>query len=307
MPKISVVIPVFGVEKYIERCARSLFEQTLDDVEYIFVDDKTNDASIEILERVIEDYPRRTQQIKIIRHYKNRGLPQARKTGVMHATGDYVIHCDSDDWVDCDMLRLMYEKAVINNADVVFCGYVVHDGEKELRVMDEKLGVSKEEVINQMMLQQTHWVLWNKLFKRSVYNNPIAYPTQNMGEDMALCLQLLYYCRTIYSIDRPLYYYFYNRQSISNEKYSDASFKKCLQTRDNCNIVYEFYSTKMDYAIYRRAIMWLKMVAKLHIDRHSPEGKQLWNNIYPHIEFKLLVNSLVSCKQKKMILRKLFR
>ena len=81
MPKLSVVIPVYGVEKYIERCARSLFEQTLDDIEYIFVNDCTKDGSIDILNAVINDYPARKEQVRIVHHEKNKGLPFARQSG----------------------------------------------------------------------------------------------------------------------------------------------------------------------------------------------------------------------------------
>ena len=118
--KVSVCIPVYGVEKYIERCARSLFEQTMSDgIEFIFVNDCTPDKSIEILEKVLAEYPHRKKQTQIINHEKNSGLVAARKTGLAHATGEYIIHCDSDDWVDVDFYQVMYETAINNNADVV--------------------------------------------------------------------------------------------------------------------------------------------------------------------------------------------
>ena len=88
MPKVSVIVPVYGVEKYIERCARSLFEQTLDDIEYIFVDDCSPDRSIEILNQVIGEYPGRKDQVQIIHHASNQGLALARQTGLKAATGE---------------------------------------------------------------------------------------------------------------------------------------------------------------------------------------------------------------------------
>lgn len=111
MPKVSVVVPVYNVCLYIERCARSLFEQTIDSIEYIFVNDCTQDESIDILKRVIEDYPNRKDQIQIIENRKNRGLWYSRKVGMKLATGDYVIVCDSDDWLDLNAYELMYEQA----------------------------------------------------------------------------------------------------------------------------------------------------------------------------------------------------
>ena len=115
MPKVSVVVPVYNVCLYIERCARSLFEQTIDSIEYIFVNDCTQDESIDILKRVIEDYPNRKDQIQIIENRKNRGLWYSRKVGMKLATGDYVIVCDSDDWLDLNAYELMYEQAEEKN------------------------------------------------------------------------------------------------------------------------------------------------------------------------------------------------
>ena len=99
-PKVSVIVPIYGVEPYIERCVRSLMEQTYTNCEYIFVDDCTPDASVEILKRVLEDYPNRKQKVKIIQNEKNQGLPQTRKHGFQYATGDFVANVDSDDFVE---------------------------------------------------------------------------------------------------------------------------------------------------------------------------------------------------------------
>ena len=90
--KVSVCIPVYGVEKYIERCARSLFEQTLDSMEYVFVDDCSPDNSIEIMQKVLEEYPHRQEQVKIIRHEVNQGVGAARNHAVAACTGNYIIH-----------------------------------------------------------------------------------------------------------------------------------------------------------------------------------------------------------------------
>ena len=103
MPKVSVIVPVYGVERYMERCARSLFEQTLDDIEFIFVDDCSPDRSLDILNEVLEEYVDRQLQTQIVRLDQNGGLPNARKVGLRLATGNYIIHCDSDVWVERDM------------------------------------------------------------------------------------------------------------------------------------------------------------------------------------------------------------
>ena len=96
-PFVSVVIPVYEAEAFIERCCRSLFEQTLDEMEFIFVSDGSKDKSIALIKEVLNDYPNRQTQTKIIDRKENRGVSYTRQEGLSHATGEYVIHCDSDD------------------------------------------------------------------------------------------------------------------------------------------------------------------------------------------------------------------
>ncbi|MBR1792919.1 MAG: glycosyltransferase family 2 protein, partial [Bacteroidales bacterium] len=100
IPLVSVIVPVYNVEKYIGRCAESLMKQTLQNMEFIFVDDCSPDESIEVLNQVIQRYPNRAHQVKIVRHDRNQGFPFARSSGIKPAEGEYVAHCDSDDWVD---------------------------------------------------------------------------------------------------------------------------------------------------------------------------------------------------------------
>ena len=151
MPKVSVIIPVYGVEKYIERCARSLFEQTLDCIEYIFVDDCSPDKSIEILERVADEYRSRLVEeqklVRIERMSKNSGLPNVRRYGIKLATGDFIAHCDSDDWVELDMYQQMYNKAIEEDADVVVCDYVLTNGKSVIKTINACHAKSAKQLI----------------------------------------------------------------------------------------------------------------------------------------------------------------
>lgn len=137
MPKVSVVIPVYGVEKYIERCARSLFEQTLDDIEFIFVDDCTPDRSMEILAQIIKEYRLRFAEknyvVRTERMPTNSGQAAVRRHGIQLCTGNYIIHCDSDDWVDKDLYKQMYLLAISSGTDIVISNYSVSDGVIKLK------------------------------------------------------------------------------------------------------------------------------------------------------------------------------
>ena len=168
---VSVIVPIFGVEKYIERCARSLFAQTIDDkdVEFIFVNDATRDSSIDILRRVVDEFP--GKQVEIINHPSNLGLPAARKTGVEAAHGEYIIHCDSDDWVEPDYCRKLYETAISQNADIVVCGYSLSDGESCLQSdeYDDRLLANLDKASGAAIALKSSPYVWNKMVRRSLY------------------------------------------------------------------------------------------------------------------------------------------
>ena len=121
--RISVIVPIYNVKLYIERCVRSLMEQTLENIEFIFVNDCTPDDSMDILHYVLEEYPKRREQIKIIEHETNRGISAVRNTGLKNATGQYIIYCDSDDWVEKNMYEKLLVKALETSADIVGCDF----------------------------------------------------------------------------------------------------------------------------------------------------------------------------------------
>jgi glycosyltransferase involved in cell wall biosynthesis len=117
--KVSILVPVYGVEKYIERCARSLFGQTYEDLEFVFVDDCSPDRSIAILRQVMERYPKRRSQIKIIHHQVNEGVAAARKTAITHASGDFLMFVDADDYISLEATSLLVNIQKTSAADIV--------------------------------------------------------------------------------------------------------------------------------------------------------------------------------------------
>ena len=123
-PLVSIIIPIYNVQQYIERCAKSLFNQSYPNCEFIFINDCTPDNSIEILIQTIQNFPTIKDKIQIINKNQNEGLPQARKTGLDIAQGEYIIHVDSDDWVEKDYVELLVQTAINNNADLVWAGYM---------------------------------------------------------------------------------------------------------------------------------------------------------------------------------------
>ena len=230
--KVSVCIPVYGVEKYIERCARSLFEQTMrDGIEFVFVNDCTPDKSIEILEKVLSEYPYRKEQTKIIDHEQNGGLVSARKTGLAHASGEYIIHCDSDDWVEPDMYEKMYNAAKENCADICYCPYLLDDGKTFTKTADIAICSSAQELLQQILNSNLHWNVWAKLVKKEIAKSSGLYQPEHIcfGEDLLLSGQMLACSERVVCCSEPLYHYFKANSDSYTKTFKRSSFDQLAE------------------------------------------------------------------------------
>lgn len=217
-PKVSVVIPVYNVEKYIERCLHSLFGQTLDNIEYIFVNDCSTDSSIDKISEILKLYPYRRDQTFVLNHNINRGVGAARTTGINAATGDYIIHCDPDDYVETDMYEKLYDKALDTNADMVVCYYYVEDQNRE-RIVRKKYARTPQECLENMYKRNCHCdCLWDKLVRRKLITqyNIVPYDGCNYAEDFYCVIKMLYYANSLAVVEQPLYHYCKRSDSITN-------------------------------------------------------------------------------------------
>ncbi len=206
---ISVIVPVYGVEKYIRKSAESLFSQTLrEGIEFIFVDDCSPDSSIDILREVLEMYPERKSQVRILRHEKNKGLAGARMTGIEAARGEYVIHCDSDDWVDEDMYASMLAVARKEKADIVVCDYVSEYPRKSVAYSGNP-GTTPRQMLSEMLAGRQHCSVWNKLIRRDLYRNlsPAWEEGVNMWEDVMVICRLVYFAHKVAYVPHAMYHY----------------------------------------------------------------------------------------------------
>lgn len=248
--KVSICVPIYGVELYIERCARSLFEQTYENIEYIFVNDCTKDNSVEILKRVLEEYPCRKSQVRIINHKKNRGLAASRNTAVAATTGTFLMHVDSDDFVEKDALTLLVIQQIKNNADIVCANsYKLLSNSKELKLNKRYSNVTA--YLKAILSRKEQVCIWGKLIRTSLYksNNIEAEEGTNMGEDYHTLCRLAYYAKKVDILSKEIYYYdcsnsmsYSNVFSISKHKQSWRSFDIVLdfcknKERDYCDAV----------------------------------------------------------------------
>lgn len=298
-PAVSIIIPVFGVEKYIERCARSLFEQTFDKIEFIFVDDCTEDLSIDVLKRVLDDYPQRKDSVKIIHHELNKGLPQTRRTGMLAASGDYIINFDSDDWVDTSLIQQMYLKAVEEKADIVICDMCLTNGQSERNVKG-CYSVEKKELIKDLCTYKYIWSTCNKLIKRNLIDENCVFPKCNNGEDMAFTIPLVLKAERFSYVTGPKYYYYYNENSMTKVVGEEVIIKKQKMLLQNVEIVIDAFTKAGLNDEYRNIIDVVKFGAKKTIWSLVKKRKyfEIWKKTYKEINARILFNKNISLKEK---------
>lgn len=239
---ISICVPVYGVEKYIERCARSLFEQTYEDIEYIFVDDCSTDKSIEILHSIIEQYPMRKEHVRILKHERNRGLAAARNTAVECCRTEFLMHVDSDDWIDDDAVEKLIKKQNECNADIVVYDVKMHFPDKILIRVKPKFSSSKELVCS-ILRREINSGVCGSLLKYTLYtdNNICVEEGVNMSEDFQVYPRLAFYAVNVATLNGVYYHYnFSNNSSYTHNE----TINTCKQTWRSYEILEEFFINK---------------------------------------------------------------
>ena len=218
-PKVSIVVPIYNVGLYIGKCAESLFRQTYDNIEYVFVDDCTPDNSIIVLKKILDLFPQRKTQTRIICHDSNKGLSCARETGIQNSTGDFIIHVDGDDFVDEEMVELCIRKTLQDSSDIVIFGTKQEYKDKscdDYRACEE---LSIESYLSQMIQQNIPSNIWGKMYKLSLYkdNDIHCIPHIGYGEDFAVLPKLLGKAKKVSFLKKTLYHYVhYNTMSFTN-------------------------------------------------------------------------------------------
>lgn len=277
MPKVSVIVPIFGVEQYISRCAESLMCQTLDDVEYIFVNDCTKDNSISVLESILGKYPNRNA--RIVNHEQNQGLPAARNTGLSVANGEYIFHCDSDDYCDHDMLSDMYNKAYEVKADIVWCNYFETFVDHEDRKVEPSYD-SADESVRALLSRNMQYNVWNKLVKRSLYiDYAIKFPSGfSMGEDLTMVKLFASAGRVAY-LPKAYYHYVRYNTGAMTQIFDD---KKIAELKHNMAELDSFLETRRP-GCFSKEMSYMKLWAKYRFlltdgRNHAYEN---WKNWFP--------------------------
>lgn len=300
MPKVSVIVPVYNVEKYLERCLDSLVNQTLDDIEIIIVNDGTKDNSEKIIKEFLDKYPQKIIYLK----KENGGLSDARNYGIPYAKGEYIAFLDSDDYIEKEMYKEMYELAKKENSDMVECDFIWEYPDKIKEDIGQIYNGKKE------MLEKVRVVAWNKLIKRSILEKTkIQFPKGLRYEDVEFTYKLIPYLDKVAFLKKPYIHYTQRDNSIINVQ--NERTKEIFIVLDNvldyykANNFYDEYKEEIEY-VYARFLLCSSLLRMVKIKDKNIRKKLLettWKNLntkFPNWKNNEILNKNKTLKNRYM-------
>ncbi len=238
MPKVSVIVPVYNTEKYLEKCLNSLVNQTLKDIEIIIINDGSTDNSVKIINEYKEEYP---QIIQVISK-KNEGQAIARNIGIEKATGEYVGFLDSDDYAEISMYETLYESAVSQNVDMVLCAYYLVSEEKSKVI-------SFAEKRKEELLIDPKAAPWNKLYKTElVKESGVRFHPGLIYEDTAFYANMIPHLKNYRVVNTPLLYHLDFRNGATTCVASLERFTQMFPIMDG---ILDYYKTNNFFELYK--------------------------------------------------------
>lgn len=295
-PLISVIIPVYKAEAYIERCARSLFGQTLEtDIEFIFVNDCTPDNSMAIVAETLKQYPNRADQVKIIHLEKNGGSANARHVALKQASGIYIGNCDSDDWVEPDMYETLLNHVLTHDCDMVWCDFYRSTADGTDIYVQQDVKPEKYTLLGAYLSGNGSGfmgALWNRIYKKSLYTPDFIYPQRDMTEDLLTVVQLTLNINKIDYIPRALNHYFLNDTSISQAVQPEKIVKRTEDAVANANLIFEILEKHGLSLRYEKEIVAKKLITKDILDPllDDRQYRYRWRTLYPEVHGQIMTN-----------------
>lgn len=294
--KVSIIIPVYRVEKYIARCCASLFGMRLDGVEFLFVDDASPDGSIAVMRDVLKQYPSRAPYVRVLSHEKNKGVACARNTGLDAATGDYIAFVDADDWVEPDMFEKMYRLAKQHQLDIVGCDWYL-EFEHSKRYLKQPPCDNPQDCLRAMLAGEMRWFLWSFIVSRSLYvQHGIRFiGGANIGEDMAVLIRCFSFARSYRHVEEALYHYVrYNSGSLTNIN----AQKQMEMGKLNVDAVVDFIHGRYG-SEYEKELDFLKLNVKFPLlITDETSCYETWNSCFPEANRSIWKNDRQPLRNK---------
>ena len=266
--RISLIVPIYGVEKYIAKFAESALDQTYQDLQFIFVNDGTKDRSMEILRDLIANRYAHLQSRIVIIDKENGGLPSARKAGLDVAEGEYVLFADSDDWMETDAVEKVMAKADETDADIVYFDLIKEYGNRTSYKRErDYTGATKDDFIVNMFNYKSFGYTVTKCFKRRLYTeNVIYFPKLGMHEDIYLMSQIIFHAKSLVHIPEALYHY---RKDNPDSFCAQDRLKRHVSSTTNLLDLYEHYRENLKGSPIERVAGSILMRAGQHSIMHG--------------------------------------
>lgn len=276
-PLLSIVVPVYNAERYVEECVESLLAQTYSNIEYIFIDDCSQDGSLAVLQGVLERCTR-GQKARIITHDKNRGLSATRTEGIREARGEYLISCDIDDYVEPNMARDMLAAAEACGSDIIVTSYFDKYPDRETVVaMPKGNGID----LNEIPINTLYLAVWNKMFRTAFLkdNNFIDYTDVNCWEDVAITARAYVKAAVVTRLDTPYYHY---RHANDGKSLTEQRQEVRLKDQLACaRFLDEWFADHGYSATYAEFLNHLKFSAKIKLLRGHKINVRQWKSTFP--------------------------
>ena len=298
--KVSVIIPFYNAHDYIARCVKNLLEQSMDGIEYIFINDGSSDNSIEILNLVLSHYPQRSSQVVLFDNEQNKGVVYCREIGIKRAQGEYIGFCDADDWPSVDLYKKLYRVAKERSADMVWCDFYRAYG-NDSKYVCQKVDENPIEYIKAFLCNKVMGVLWNKLFRREILqNDKVKTPPYGMMEDVCLLVQCLLLSKTIAYLPETLYYYYDNPNSLTNIGNRDKIERQQKQIGIKQKFIYDCLDKYGLQSQLKKEIGCNKYFRKMWTLPlvNTWKGCDEWMRIWPEINVSLFFNPYIPIHQK---------
>ena len=295
---MSILVPFYKVEKYVGRCVESLFTQTYKNIEYVFVNDCTPDKSAEVIQKYI-DYYNIADKCKMITHDQNQGISASRNDCLDNMTGDYFLFVDSDDYIDKDMVELLVEAAIREEADISGCGYIEEFSDHSVE-HPQKYTNNHEEMMRAITVLTIKGVMWKLLIRSNIvtdHKEEVRFiPDRNMVDDYLFCCQVFYYAQRFAGVDRCMYHWIqynpnnYTHTTIFAVESQAAAIRK----------VEEFYREKGVLEIVKEELNQRKFISKLPLllDKKCFDVYR-WRSLFP--ESNNMKKNIVFSKKQQML------
>lgn len=258
MHKISVVVPVYNMEKYLNRCINSILNQTYENIEIILV----NDGSVDKSSQICDEYSIKFSNVKVI-HKENGGISTARNAGIKVATGDFIGFVDSDDWISSDMYEVLYSNLIKTKSDISMCNRIKISNE------NNKFSLTKEELhtiiqgddVLKTFLRNDMLAVWNKLFRKELIYD-LTFPIGKIHEDIFFSFKAMERSKAIVLTNDQLYFYFTGNESITRSFLKMEDFNMLDEWNKVLNECVVNYKEMRNDVIVRKNISYLNLINK---------------------------------------------